>query len=114
MAPENRIDLLTDALLHFGQKMKNILGSSLPDKLARAEERKSKEALQEILEPFAENHSLSPAERYCLALEELTKYRVVSVADETKDKKRYTALNYYAWLFKFKDFKLNYSHFILI
>ncbi|XP_052260802.1 uncharacterized protein LOC127864949 [Dreissena polymorpha] len=89
-------------------------GFSLPDKLARAEdvEKKSKEALQEILEPFAgvtteclqewidyervvcirskstENHSLSPAEEYCLVLEELTKYRGVFATDVNKDKKR--------------------------
>ncbi|XP_052268778.1 uncharacterized protein LOC127870161 [Dreissena polymorpha] len=78
----------------------------------RGYRKKSKEALQEILEPFAgvtteclqewidyervvcirskstENHSLSPAEEYCLVLEELTKYRGVFATDVNKDKKR--------------------------
>ncbi|KAH3749503.1 hypothetical protein DPMN_184001 [Dreissena polymorpha] len=109
-----------DEFRHFIYQMENIHddGSKCPacyeviSPDCSGYRKKSKEALQEILEPFAgvtteclqewidyervvcirskstENHSMSPAEEYCLVLEELTKYRGVFATDVNKDKKR--------------------------
>ncbi|XP_033743002.1 uncharacterized protein LOC117329255 [Pecten maximus] len=54
MTPENRIDLLVDGLIHYGQKVKLSLGESLVGKLKRATEmlETTNTALDEILQPF--------------------------------------------------------------
>ncbi|KAL3859476.1 hypothetical protein ACJMK2_009696 [Sinanodonta woodiana] len=51
MTPENRIDLLVDGLIHYGQKVTRKQGKALSDKLLRAEDlrQKSSQMLQETL-----------------------------------------------------------------
>ncbi|XP_071124793.1 uncharacterized protein [Mytilus edulis] len=54
MTPENRIDLLTDGLIHYGQKIREKLGHSLVAKIEKAIrlEKSSIEELEELLKPF--------------------------------------------------------------
>ncbi|VDI77370.1 Hypothetical predicted protein, partial [Mytilus galloprovincialis] len=54
MTPENRIDLLTDALIYYGQKKKQKLGASLVTKIEKSKKllETSEQVLKDLLSPF--------------------------------------------------------------
>lgn len=56
MTPENRVDLLTDGLLHYGRKVKENLGETIIRKNLRAKkiEEESQSLLTQTLAPFPE------------------------------------------------------------
>ena len=63
MTPENRIDLLTDALLHYGRRIRDKLSVSLPGRMKKAVmlESSSRTSLQELLEPLTQIQMCSPS-----------------------------------------------------
>ncbi|XP_063399129.1 uncharacterized protein LOC134683743, partial [Mytilus trossulus] len=119
MTPENRIDLLTDALLHYGSRIRNKLSQSLPGRMKKAIflENTSSTTLQELLKPlpgvsdemvnkwiedeklmFSSTNNnqkleLTPKEDYCLKLEERYKMRETLPLGQLKEDITYKRLN---------------------
>ncbi|XP_052096717.1 uncharacterized protein LOC127731911 [Mytilus californianus] len=119
MTPENRIDLLTDGLIHYGQKIREKLGHSLVAKIEKAIalEKSSNEELEELLKPFlgiseevvlswiedekvmvtsSQNESaftLTPKEQYSLELEKMDDLRKRVPLTKLEDDPTYTKLN---------------------
>lgn len=119
MTPENRTDLLTEALMHYGRKIRDRICTSLPGKMEKAVilENSSKNSLHELLEPLSgvseenvkvwveeekqmfasptigsHNVDLTTQEEYCMELERLYKIRQVLSSEQLVEDKSYKKL----------------------